>query len=419
MAIDFPSSPTPGQQFQGYFWDNDKSAWRSQSATGGSVITSATTPTGATAGDLWFSTVDGTMYVYYDDGITGQWVEIQANVDNYKTPSKNYIINGDFEINQRFFSSRTNTGFGFDRWSANIGGGGATHSAQTFTTGAAPVAGYEGRNFARIVTTGQSANDVATILQQNIEGVRTLANQTITISFWAKSNSGTPKVAIELDQHFGSGGSPSTRVTTYAGQITLSTSWERYFVTVQVPSILGKTIGTSDDDYLRLNLWISAGSSFNSRTGSLGIQSNTFDFWGVQVEEGTIATPFRRNQPNIQAELAACQRYFVAFPANSVLVMNPYYSVNLSGGPQRVATSLPVRMRAIPTAQTTAGSTIHNFLYLPSNAGSNANYNISMSGFTNMSLQAGYSTGDNGGSQLISIYNNAINNNPIWVNAEL
>lgn len=87
MAIDFPNSPTPGQVFQGYYWDNDKNAWRSQSTNRGSVITSATTPTGASAGDLWFNTVDGTIYVYYDDGITTQWIEARSMPSSYVASS--------------------------------------------------------------------------------------------------------------------------------------------------------------------------------------------------------------------------------------------------------------------------------------------------------------------------------------------
>jgi hypothetical protein len=223
--------------------------------------------------------------------------------------NKNAILNGDFRINQRNFTSATTDGsFGFDRWNLNQDGG-TTYSAQTFTTGAAPVTGYEGTNYARLVTSGHSASINYAWLQQKIESVRTYAGQTVTISFWAQAGSGTPKIAVELDQQFGSGG--STRVTTYAGQVTLSTSWARYSVTVAVPSISGKTVGTSD--FLGLELWVSAGSNFNSRTGSLGIQNGTFNIWGVQVEAGSVATAFQTATGTIQGELAACQRYYESF----------------------------------------------------------------------------------------------------------
>lgn len=78
MAIDFPASPTPGQEYEGYYWDDTKGVWKSIATNRGSVITSSTTPTGATAGDLWFNTVDGNLFIYYDDGISVNWVEVNS-----------------------------------------------------------------------------------------------------------------------------------------------------------------------------------------------------------------------------------------------------------------------------------------------------------------------------------------------------
>ncbi len=223
---------------------------------------------------------------------------------------KNKIINGDFNVNQRAFTSLSLGGavatYGFDRWRGTGQDGTVTYSAQTFTPGAAPVTGYEAANFARIVTTGQTATNSLGLIGQPIEDVKTFANQTVTVSFYAKAATGTPKIAVELDQQFGSGG--STRVTTYAGQVTISTSWVRYSVSVAVPSISGKTIGTGSS--VVLNLFASAGSDFNSRTGSLGIQTGTFDFWGVQIEAGSVATPFQTASGSIGGELALCQRYY-------------------------------------------------------------------------------------------------------------
>jgi hypothetical protein len=266
---------------------------------------------------------------------------------------KNYLINGDFRVNQRSFTSVSgtqNTSYGFDRWlNSSFGGGTATYTAQTFTLGSAPVSGYEGRNYIDIATTGQTATNVTTRLDQRIESVRTLANQTATISFWAKAASGTPKAAIELDQQFGTGGSPSTRVTTYAGQVTLSTSWARYSVTVSVPSISGKTIGTDGNDFLALNLWVSAGTDFNARTGSLGIQTNTFSLWGVQVEAGSVATAFQTATGTLQGELAACQRYYIRYASAQLFGK---YGLGYAHSTTQASIFLfnPVTMRVKPTS---------------------------------------------------------------------
>jgi hypothetical protein len=232
--------------------------------------------------------------------------------ENYAA-GKNKIINGDFNINQRAFTSSTSSNvYTFDRWKNYASDGTVTCTAETFTLGTAPVAGYEAANFYRVVTTGQTATSAGANVGQHIEDVRTFANQTVTVSFWAKAASGTPKIAAEFRQNFGSGGSPSSGVGTYAGQATLSTSWARYSITVALPSISGKTIGTTaNTSNLLLLLWVSAGTDLNSRTGSLGIQSNTFDIWGVQVESGSVATAFQTATGTLQGELAACQRYYL------------------------------------------------------------------------------------------------------------
>ena len=248
------------------------------------------------------------------------WIDIAqstADLTNYAnmttTPIsgfRNAIINGDFRINQRAFTSNTgNLSYNFDRWLQANSGGTVTCTPVAFTVGSPAATGYESATYLRQTVSGQStAAHYASVLQP-IEDVRTYAGATITISFWAKASSGTPKIAIELQQKFGSGGSPSSDVFTYVNQVTLSTSWNRYSVTTTVPSISGKTIGTTaNTSSLWLSLTTSAGSDLNARSGSLGIQNNTFDFWGVQVERGTIATPFE--QRPLTAELDLCYRYY-------------------------------------------------------------------------------------------------------------
>jgi hypothetical protein len=232
----------------------------------------------------------------------------------YFAAGKNKILNGDFGINQRGFSSASGSGlnqYTFDRWLVTNANGTYAPSAQTFTPGAAPVSGYESTNFLRNTTSGQSASGDYSVMLQRIEDVRTLAGQTATLSFWAKGGSGTPKIGLEISSSFGSGGSPSTGVDTAIGAVTLSTSWARYSVTFTVPSISGKTIGTTpNSSYQQINFWLSAGSSLATRASSIGIQNNTIDIWGIQLEAGSNATAFQTSTGSIQGELAACQRYY-------------------------------------------------------------------------------------------------------------
>jgi len=266
---------------------------------------------------------------------------------------KNKIINGDFKINGRNFTSNTaDSSFNFDRFFQANSGGTFTSTPQTFTSGAAPVAGYEGSTFLQVITSGSSGASDFGIIRQRIESVRTFANQTVTVSFWAKAGTGTPKIATEISQIFGTGGSPSSAVNTTGAAVTLSTSWARYSTTIVLPSISGKTLGTTNDGYLELNLWLNAGSTFNTRASSIGNQNATFQIWGVQVEYGSTATPFQTaSGGSPQAELAMCQRYY--FRYNSSANANAFFPINGIGYSTTQVSFMikhPMTMRAIPSA---------------------------------------------------------------------
>jgi hypothetical protein len=300
-------------------------------------ITAVTAGTGLTGGGT-----SGAVTVSFD----------QANFGGGQfAAGKNKVINGDFGINQRAFTSSTTTGqFVYDRFVSSNAGGTVTFSTQTFTLGTAPVAGYESKNYVRCVVSGQSAATDNAFLRSRIEGVRTFAGQTATISFWAKADSGTPKVAATLLQVFGTGGSPSATVVVNGQSATASTSWARYSFTFSVPSIAGKTIGTNNDDSIQLEFWFSGGSNFDTRSGTVGLQNNTFEIWGVQAEIGSVATAFQTATGTIQGELAACQRYYYRISSEG----KNYIPINTAGYFESTTKYIarhqhPVAMRTNPT----------------------------------------------------------------------
>ena len=242
--------------------------------------------------------------------------------------NRNAIINGGFDIWQRGTSATVGGYSAADRWRYDNVGGTYTISKQTFTPGSAPVAGYEAEGYYRLNLTAASGYQA---IAQRIEDVRTFAGQAVTLSFWAKTGSAN-SVAVYLDQNFGSGGSTEVSTTLAAAQ-ALTTGWVRYTFTVTVPSVSGKTIGSSS--YLQVR--ISVGTA------------TTYDIWGVQLEAGSVATPFARNGSSLQGELAACQRYYVRFD-NAFDLSVIGLGLAATGTVAYITMNLPVQMRVNPTS---------------------------------------------------------------------
>ncbi|MCK9622884.1 MAG: hypothetical protein M0R47_20405 [Methylobacter sp.] len=231
---------------------------------------------------------------------------------------RNKIINGNFDIWQRGIS-QTSSGYGSDdRWNNINTGSTKTNTQQTFSLGQTEVPGNPKYFSSTVVTSvAGSTNNVSKV--HSIEGVALSSGKTMILSFWAKADT-SKNIAVDFGQIFGTGGSP-TPVVSGIGVTTfsLSTTWQKFTTTVTFPSITGSTLGTNNDSYYFLQFWFDAGSAYNARTNNLGQQSGTFDIAQVQLEEGTIATPFE--QRPLQIELSLCQRYFEII--SGVVIVTP------------------------------------------------------------------------------------------------
>jgi len=259
--------------------------------------------------------------------------------------NRNKIINGNFDIWQRG-TSQTANGYGSaDRWMCYSVGTTQAVSRQPFAMGQAEVPGNPTYYMRTVVTSVAGPGNLASI-QHHIEGVRTLAGMKATLSFWAKANASKP-MAVSFKQSFGNGGTPSSPVNPIGPEkITLNTTWQKYIITVDLPSIADKTLGTDGMDLLQISFWFDAGSNFNDQSASLGQQSGTFDIAQVQLEEGEIATPFE--QRHIADELALCQRYHqrIGGASNNFGIQAGY---SLAGIGTSVPIIFPVTMRSTPT----------------------------------------------------------------------
>ena len=330
MPLSFPSSPTNGQTYTSgsRTWTWNGTTWEVNSTpTGVASVTSSEIASGAVTQAKLASTIsavtictsstkpaspfDGQVIYMTDVDQTAVWDGTQWTVLAPVAGNRNKIINGDFKFWQRGSSLSVNGGsvnYLADRFYTYFDGNGtATVSRQSHTAGAAPATGYEGQYFHRfaINTVGTS-----TLVQvgQRVEDVRTLAGQTVTISFWAKTDSART-ITLYTTQYFGSGG--SSGVTTSGVSFSSTTAWQRFSATITLGSMSGKTIG--DGSYTQVYVQPAAAAGF------------ILDTWGWQLEAGAVATPFELEDHAIT--LAKCSRFCtrIDVTANSYYYSNSYF----------------------------------------------------------------------------------------------
>ena len=215
----------------------------------------------------------------------------RSSEDNAIHGRRNLIINGGFDVWQRGTSfSDVNNVYTADRMYVVSGGGttGDNVTQQAFTVGQTDVPG-EPTYYFRFTAGSTSSNKV---VHHRIEDVRTGAGQTVTLSFWGKASTAHSST-IELGQNFGSGG--SSQVVPASQSYSLTTSWQKFTFNVVLPSISGKTIGTSSYLYIAF-------------IRSLPASNVDIDIAQMQLEIGDTATPFEHR--SFGEELSLCQRYY-------------------------------------------------------------------------------------------------------------
>ena len=277
---------------------------------------------------------------------------------------RNRIINGAMVIDQRNAgasvtgSASTNV-FPVDRW-FNTSTQNSKLTLQQNAGSVTPPAGF--KNYVGV--TSSSAYSVLTgdafTLTHRIEGYNIAdlgwgsANAaTVTLSFWVRSS---------LTGTFGGvfGNNALNRSYPFTYTISAANTWEQKTIT-----IAGDTTGTwetTTSTGLSIYFGLGAGATYSGTSGSwagatyltatgatsvVGTSGATFYITGVQLEAGSVASPFERR--DYGRELMMCQRYFykaTVFNTSTSAIYLGYY-----GGTSGVyELNYPVTMRTTPTA---------------------------------------------------------------------
>ena len=303
-----------------------------------------------------------TMVISGSDGVT--FPDSTNQFSGGAFSFKNRIINGDMRIAQRGTAAVTGNGdFPVDRFViANTTDGG--YSAQQDSS---VPPGFV--NSVKITTTTADATLATTQalqFRQPIEGTNvsdfgwgTANAKTVTISFWVRSS---------LTGTFGGSLKNNGNTRSYAFEYSISAAdtWE--YKTVTIPGDTTGTWLTTTGEGIMLTFGLGVGpdrsgaagswdgANYVSATGAVSVIGTLDATWyvtGVQLEVGSVATPFERRP--FGAELALCQRYY--YRAKSTKEDYGFgvafiESATVSG----LLIPFPVPMRTIPSALEQSGT---------------------------------------------------------------
>jgi len=246
------------------------------------------------------------------------------------TTNNNVVINGNFNIWQRgsSFVAVADGAYTADRWLYGKNGAMVQTISRDTDVPTASQVGFVSNYSLKISTTTADTSITAakySAIRQIIEGYNwaTLAQQPFTLSFWVKSSiTGTFFVSFSNNW-----GAIPDRYFTSEVVITAANNWQYVSINVSASPSAG-TWNYTNGAGLAIFFHLAAGSTYHGTAGSwqTGFATATsnqtnfcsaagINFWisGVQLEKGSVATPFQ--QRTIQQELELCQRYYEVISA--------------------------------------------------------------------------------------------------------
>jgi hypothetical protein len=285
---------------------------------------------------------------------------------------KNTVLNSSFNVWQRGTSTvlTAQSAYIADRWFGSATAATTFSRQVTGDTTNLPSIQY----CLRVQRNSGQTSVSAILMHQPMETVNSIpyAGKTVTLSFYARKGANFSDANSDLSAYLISGtGTDQNYTSGYTGAVfpineraVLTTTWQRFSYTGTIA-----TNATELTPYFEY-----------SPTGTAGA-ADYFEITGVQLEVGSVATPYAPNSATYQGELAACQRYYYRQTSTDDIYSRFAFGSAYATTAAQFLFSFPVQMRVKPSALET--SAFGTFLLWD---GANNNNATAVGGMTRQSV---------------------------------